>query len=206
MLDFTYEIQHGLDTGKIICGVDEVGRGPLAGPVVAAAVIIPKDFPDAVRNQIRDSKKLDATRRENLFDPITELCRTCITEASVEEIDNINILQASMLAMKRAIEGLGISIHMALIDGNRCPKLSCPSEAIVKGDSKCLSIAAASIIAKVTRDRLMTKLAKECKGYGWERNFGYGTPEHLHALQTLGATRWHRTSFAPVREMLEKAA
>jgi ribonuclease HII len=124
----------------------------------------------------------------------------------VEEIDEINILQASMLAMKRAVEGLQSSIDMALIDGNRCPKLACPSEAIIKGDGKSPSIAAASIIAKVTRDRLMTKLSEEHEGYGWERNFGYGTAEHMSALLTLGVTCWHRVTFAPVRDALAKAA
>ena len=206
MIDLSNEIRHGYGTDKIICGVDEVGRGPLAGPVIAAAVILPPDFPDALRAQIRDSKKMTLAQRENVFDPIIKLCQTSIAEASVAEIDEINILQASMLAMRRAIEGLNSNIDMALIDGNRCPKLSCPAEAIVKGDSKSPSIAAASIIAKVTRDRLMSKLAAEFTGYGWERNAGYGTPEHLLAMQTIGLTPWHRTSFAPVRELREKAA
>ena len=206
MLDLSNEIRHGYLEGKIICGVDEVGRGPLAGPVVAAAVILPRDFPNELRTHIRDSKKLTAQQRENLFDPIRQLCQTSIAEASVEEIDRINILQASMLAMRRAVEGLRAQIDCALIDGNRCPKLACPAEAIIKGDGKSPSIAAASIIAKVARDRLMTALAEEYEGYGWERNFGYGTPEHLQALKNLGITSWHRTSFAPVRGMASKAA
>jgi len=206
MLDLTNERRHGFDNGKIICGVDEVGRGPLAGPVVAAAVILPRDLPSAILEQIQDSKKLTAEKRDGLFPPIIQLCRTSIAEASVEEIDTINILQASLLAMRRAVEGLNANIDMALIDGNRCPKLACPAEAIVKGDSKSPSIAAASIIAKVTRDRLMTELAAQHAGYGWERNAGYGTPEHLRAIETFGVTVWHRRSFAPVRERLAAVA
>jgi ribonuclease HII len=202
----TYERRHGFGSGSIVCGVDEVGRGPLAGPVVAAAVILPPDLPLAVLTQIRDSKTLSAAQRERLFDPLTKLCRTSVAEASVDEIDSINILQASLLAMQRAVEGLRIPIDMALIDGSHCPRLSCPAEAIVKGDGKSFSIAAASIIAKVTRDRLMTKLAALHDGYGWDRNFGYGTPEHLSALQALGVTRWHRTSFAPVKGWVTQAA
>jgi ribonuclease HII len=206
MLDLSNELRHGFHDGKIICGVDEVGRGPLAGPVVAAAVILPRDLPAEILGQLRDSKKLSAERRDGLFEPILRLCRTCVAEASVEEIDKINILQASLLAMRRAVEGLNVAIDMALIDGNRCPKLACPAEAIVKGDDKSPSIAAASIIAKVTRDRLMAALAAQHPGYGWERNAGYGTPEHLHALQTIGVTSWHRTSFAPVREAVARVA
>jgi ribonuclease HII len=206
MLDLSNELRHGFGEDKIICGVDEVGRGPLAGPVVAAAVILPHDLPPDILGKIRDSKQLNAAQRENLFDPLMRLCRACIAEASVEEIDDINILQASLLAMRRAVEGLNAVLDMALIDGNRCPALSCPAEAIVKGDSKSPSIAAASIVAKVTRDRMMARLAERHSGYGWERNFGYGTPEHLRALQTLGTTRWHRVSFAPVREVMRVPA
>ena len=206
MPDFFHERRHGYGTGKIICGVDEVGRGPLAGPVVAAAVIIPDDMPNEFIVLINDSKKLTATQREYLFQPILAHCVTCIAEASVEEIDSINILQASMLAMRRAVEGLKTTPHMALIDGNRCPKLPCPAEAIVGGDALSASIAAASIIAKVTRDRLMTELAAQHPGYMWERNFGYGTPEHMRALRSIGTTRWHRRSFAPVREVMAAVA
>lgn len=206
MPDFSYELKHGIKDGKIVCGVDEVGRGPLAGPVVAAAVILPADFSESLCKKINDSKKLSEIQREHLFDPIMALCRTSIAEASVQEIDDINILQASLLAMRRAVEGLAIKIDMALIDGNQRPNLSCPMETIVKGDGKSLSIAAASIIAKVTRDRLMTKLAKDFPAYGWDRNAGYGTAEHLNALRNAGTTIWHRTSFAPVRELIEKVA
>lgn len=206
MLGLSNELRHGFGSGKIVCGVDEAGRGPLAGPVVAVAIILPPDLPKHILEQIDDSKKLSSEQRENLFNPLMRLCRTSIAEASVVEIDTINILQASMLAMARAVQGLRLPIDMALIDGNRCPNLFCPAEAIVKGDSKSPSIAAASIIAKVTRDRMMIKLAGQHDGYGWERNFGYGTPCHLQALQTLGCTPWHRTSFAPVREAKSKAA
>ena len=201
MPDLFHEHQHGFLDGKVICGVDEVGRGPLAGPVVAAAVILPVVLPDAVRGAIRDSKKMTEARREALFDPLMELCRVSIAEASVAEIDDLNILWASMLAMRRAVEGLGVVLTMALIDGNRCPQLTCPATAIVKGDDKSLSIAAASIVAKVTRDRLMKRLAASHPGYGWDRNAGYGTAEHLAALRELGVTEWHRDSFAPVREL-----
>lgn len=198
--NFSHELRHGSANGKIICGVDEVGRGPLAGPVVAAAAIISNTLPPDVIAKIRDSKELNQQQRDALFDPIMTHCRTSIAEASVSEIDSINILQASLLAMRRAVDGLNTAIDMALIDGNKCPQLSCPAEAIIGGDGKSLSIAAASIIAKVTRDRLMTKLAAEHAGYGWETNFGYGTPQHLLSIKTLGITNWHRMSFAPVRE------
>ncbi|MBV8060661.1 MAG: ribonuclease HII [Alphaproteobacteria bacterium] len=203
MPDLTYEKQHGLDAGKMICGVDEVGRGPLAGPVVAAAVILPATLPDILIHGIQDSKKLSTAQREALFDPILQHCRTSIAEASPAEIDELNILWASMLAMRRAVQGLGVKPDHALIDGNRCPKeLPCPATPVVKGDAKSLSIAAASIIAKVHRDRLMTALAERHPGYGWERNAGYPTPEHLTALGKLGVTEWHRGSFAPVAQLL----
>jgi len=202
MPDLHFEKLYGRDEGMIICGVDEVGRGPLAGPVVAAALIWPSSgLPENIESAIRDSKQMSKKRREALFPALTGLCRHAIAEASVSEIDQINILYASLLAMQRAVEGLGVRIDRALIDGNRAPKLDCPATPIVKGDSKCLSIAAASIIAKVTRDRLMEKLAFEHPGYGWEKNAGYGTAQHLEALRTLGPTCWHRDSFAPVSEL-----
>ncbi len=201
MPNLAYEKKHGRDEGKIICGVDEVGRGPLAGPVMAAAVILPEKLPADIKREIRDSKKMTHKQREDLFDPLTQLCRYSIAEASVEEILHLNILWASMLAMQRAVSGLRVTIHTALIDGNRIPKLECPAIAIISGDDKCLSIAVASIIAKVTRDRLMKKLALEHPGYGWEHNAGYGTAEHLAALQQLGITKWHRDSFAPIAQL-----
>jgi ribonuclease HII len=201
MPDFSHEYRNGRADGKVICGVDEVGRGPLAGPVVAAAVILPPDFPDTLAAQIRDSKKMSEVARERLYTPLTTVCRFAVAEASVEEIDTLNILWATMLAMQRAIAGLG-AVDVALIDGNRTPKLACAAEALVKGDDKSLSIAAASIIAKVHRDRLMKELDAAYPPYGWARNAGYGTPEHLQALADFGATPWHRASFAPVRAVL----
>jgi ribonuclease HII len=199
-----HEKCYGFLDGKTVCGVDEVGRAPLAGPVTAAAVILPLQLPRAVRREIRDSKQMTTAQREALFEPLTRLCRYCVAEANVEEITQLNIFWASMLAMKRAIEGLGTAIDMALIDGNKVPKpLACQAIAIVAGDDKSLSIAAASIIAKVTRDRFMKKLAEAHPGYGWERNVGYPTAEHRQALKRLGPTPWHRPGFAPVAQQLE---
>lgn len=199
--DFSHEHAAGFLDGKIICGVDEVGRGPLAGPVVAAAVVLPTGLPDEILTSIRDSKKMTESQREDLFEPLKTFCRVSVAEATVEEIDRLNILWASMLAMQRAIEGLKLKVDLALIDGNRCPQLTCPAMAIIKGDDKSFSIAAASIIAKVTRDRFMKQLALKYPDYGWERNAGYGTPEHLTALHKCGVTEWHRDSFAPVRKL-----
>lgn len=202
MTDLTYENGLGRAAGAIICGADEVGRGPLAGPVVAAAVIIPiKGLPPDLQSQIKDSKKLSDAKRQHLFPLIAAACPHAIAEASVDEIDQLNILHASLLAMRRAIEALGHVDH-ALIDGNKLPKLSIPATAIVKGDDKSLSIAAASILAKVTRDDLMRKLAQDWPGYGWDRNAGYPTAEHLAALEKQGLTPWHRRSFGPVKRLL----
>ena len=198
MPDLAFEEQHGFFTGKLVCGVDEVGRGPLAGPVVAAAVILPTSVPQILRDGIRDSKALTSRQRESLFEPIRAHCRYAVAESSVAEIDTLNILQASLLAMRRAVEGLGVLPDMALIDGNRCPPLPCPAAAIIKGDARSLSIAAASILAKVTRDRLMTELAAQHPHYGWERNMGDGTAAHLKGLRAHGMTVWHRRSFAPI--------
>jgi ribonuclease HII len=208
MPDFFHEIRHGRGSGKAICGVDEAGRGPLAGPVVAAAALLPSDLPLSVRKKIRDSKKLTAAAREELWEPLTTLCRHAIAEASVGEIDTLNILWASMLAMQRAVTSLHaiIKIDLALIDGNRTPKLHCEAEAIIGGDDLSLSIAAASIIAKVHRDRLMRGLAKEFPCYGWERNAGYGTGEHMRAVQKFGVTLWHRTTFAPIRDAIKQSS
>ena len=202
MPSLVFEKLYGFHDGMIICGVDEAGRGPLAGPVMAAAAILPAKLPRDIKNGIRDSKKMTPDQREEMFGPITTLCRTAVAEATVQEISKLNILWASMLAMKRAIEMLKEKIDVALIDGNRVPKpLDCPAVAIVEGDDKSLSIAAASILAKVTRDRHMKKLAAQYPGYGWERNFGYPTPEHLAALKKLGPTDCHRDSFAPVYQL-----
>ncbi len=200
MPSYAFEKRFGRRDGRNICGVDEVGRGPLAGPVVAAAVILPQDFPAKISKRIADSKKLSSETREELFAPLTKLCRYAIAEASVEEIDRLNILWASMLAMRRAVLMLGAPLDMALIDGNRCPRLPCASLAIVKGDDISLSIAAASIIAKVYRDRLMRRLAERFPVYGWEHNAGYATSEHVTAITAHGITEWHRLSFAFVKD------
>lgn len=206
MPNLAFEIEQGRKAGKIVCGADEVGRGPLAGPVVAAAVVIPPEgLPSEIAARIRDSKKLSETQREALFPILSALCPHAIAESSVAEIDRLNILQASLLAMTRAIESLSGSLGAmdhALIDGNRLPKLSIPATPIVKGDDKSLSIAAASILAKVTRDRLMKRLATAYPGYGWEHNAGYPTAAHLDALAKQGITPHHRLSFGPVKKLL----
>jgi ribonuclease HII len=196
--DYSFETEHGAPRLRV-CGVDEAGRGPLAGPVVAAAVVLdPADCPEG----LDDSKKLDEGKREALYAALIGRAEIGVGMASVEEIDKINILQATMLAMRRAVEALDLPPAFALIDGNRLPALACPARAIVKGDGRVLSIAAASIVAKVTRDRIMTELARAHPGFGWERNRGYGTAEHLNALKRLGATPHHRRSFAPIRNIL----
>jgi len=192
-----------LPAGSPIAGLDEVGRGPLAGPVVACAVVIDRDvLPPPVAAALDDSKKLSASKREQLYEILANTTRYALGQASVEEIDTINILQASLLAMRRAYEGLSIQPVAALVDGNRDPGLPCPADCIVKGDSKSLTIAAASIIAKVTRDRQMCDLAKTYPGYGWETNAGYGSALHLAALRDLGPTSHHRKSFSPVKDLL----
>lgn len=181
----------------MIAGVDEAGRGPLAGPVVAAAVVL---CPKGIAG-IDDSKKLTAARREELYALITARCRVGVGIASVEEIDEINILWATMLAMTRAVEALGVEPVEILVDGNRCPKWRWPSRAIVGGDALEPSIGAASIVAKVTRDRMMVEADADYPGYGWASNKGYGAPVHLDALQRLGPTPLHRRSFAPVAQL-----
>ena len=188
----------------LIAGVDEAGRGPLAGPVVAAAVMLDELQPIEGLN---DSKKLSARTRERLFDEIRAkaLC-CCIAEASVEEIDQLNILQATMLAMRRAVEGLRLKPHKVLVDGNRVPILKVSAEAIVKGDAKVKAISAASILAKVHRDRLCLALHAQHPQYGFDGHKGYPTPAHLAALREHGACAQHRRSFAPVREVLGSTA
>ncbi|MBL4919093.1 ribonuclease HII [Szabonella alba] len=200
--DFSFETA-ALATGALrIAGVDEVGRGPLAGPVTAAAVRLD---PARIPAGLADSKQLDATRREALFVAIMDCAEVGIAHASVDEIDSLNILRASHLAMTRAL-ALIAPVDLALIDGNLLPRdLACPGRAIVKGDARCLSIAAASIVAKVTRDRLMVDLAQQHPGYGWERNAGYPTKAHLAALLDLGVTPAHRRSFKPVHNILYQA-
>lgn len=192
------------DVIGLIAGVDEAGRGPLAGPVVAAAVILNELKPIKGLN---DSKLLSAATRERLYAEICDKALCCsIAEATVEEIDNINILQATMLAMRRAVEGLRLKPAKVLVDGNRLPVLSVMAEAIVQGDLRVKAISAASILAKVHRDRLCLKLHEEHPQYGFDGHKGYGTPEHLAALRTHGACIHHRRSFAPVREVMKIAA
>ena len=184
----------------LVCGVDEAGRGPLAGPVVAAAVILDPANPVEGLN---DSKKLSAKRRELLAIEIrAKALAWSVAEATVEEIDAINILQASMLAMRRAVEGLVVKPVSALIDGNRCPALACKAEAIVGGDGKMESIAAASILAKTIRDAGMRELHLAYPHYGFDRHMGYPTAFHLQALREYGASPVHRRSFAPVAQLV----
>lgn len=188
---------------ELVAGVDEVGRGPLCGPVVAAAVILNPNRPII---GLADSKKLTVKRREALFE---EICRCAIgwsvAQASVEEIDQLNILQATLLAMQRAVTGLSVHPKLALIDGNRCPILSMPANAIIKGDATVPSIAAASILAKVTRDRMMKELDEFYPGYDLAKHKGYPTVAHLDALNRLGPSPIHRSSFAPVRKLLKQS-
>jgi ribonuclease HII len=182
-----------------IAGVDEAGCAPLAGPVVAAAVVLDRNhFPRG----IDDSKALKAEARETICARLYKVAIVGVGMASVEEIDQLNIFWARMLAMSRAVDALGMDPAMVLVDGNRCPKWDRPSIAIIAGDTKCRSIAAASIVAKVTRDRIMAGHARDHPGYGWERNKGYPTPEHVAALGRLGPTIHHRRSFAPVRQLM----
>jgi ribonuclease HII len=183
-----------------VVGVDEAGRGPLAGPVVAAAVILP---PRGVPRGIDDSKKLCAEARAELSAQLLATAGVGIGVASVEEIDAINILQATMLAMARAVDALGHAPGMVLVDGNRCPRWPHPSTAIISGDALCLSIAAASIVAKHHRDTIMLAIAADHPGYGWHRNKGYGSKQHIEALALLGPTPHHRRSFAPVARALQ---
>lgn len=184
----------------IIAGVDEVGRGPLCGPVTAAAVRL---FAGRIPAGLNDSKKLSLAMRERLFDDLAKMAQVSVAHATVAEIDEINILRASHLAMMRAVAGLPQVPDYLLIDGNQLPRgLTLPARAVVKGDAKSLSIAAASIVAKVTRDRIMVDLAQQYPGYGWEKNAGYPTKAHLAALLNLGVTPVHRRSFKPVHNIL----
>lgn len=186
----------------LTAGVDEVGRGPLAGPVVAAAVIL---NPDKPIEGLKDSKQLTLKRREYLFDIILrDAIAYSIKSASVDEIDRMNILQASLLAMKRAIESLAVVPEQVLVDGNKTPEIDLPCEAIIKGDQKIASISAASILAKVTRDCYMVELDTTYPGYGFAQHAGYPTKQHLHALQHLGITKAHRRSYKPIAKLLKK--
>jgi len=186
-----------------LCGVDEAGRGPLAGPVTAAAVMLDPERPI---DGLRDSKKLSAAARERLADAICERAAAwCVAEASVAEIDQLNILQATMLAMQRAVAGLGRPPAEVMVDGNRCPNWAWRSQAVVKGDDKVAAIAAASILAKTTRDRFMCRLHDEYPAYGFAQHMGYGTAAHLAALKAHGACPQHRRSFGPVKLVLDQA-
>lgn len=186
-----------------VAGVDEVGRGPWAGPVVAAAVVLDmRRLPHAVAERLDDSKRVPAKRRLELFEVLPEWAEIGIGMADVDEIETLNILRASHLAMRRAVEALSLVPIVALVDGNMGPPLPCRAETVIGGDGLCLSIAAASIVAKVTRDRMMWALAADFPGFGWERNVGYGTPEHQAGLRRLGPTRHHRRTFTPVRNLL----
>jgi ribonuclease HII len=198
MPDFAIE----MSCEGLVCGIDEAGRGPLAGPVVAAAVVLDRRrLPRALRHGLDDSKKLSPEERAE-FATLLERCEGAaigIGAASVIEIDRRNILRATLAAMGRAVAALPQPPAMALVDGNVPPPLPCPVRTVIGGDGLSLSIAAASVIAKVTRDRLMRRLALRYGGYGWETNVGYGTPEHQEALKLLGLTPHHRRSFAPVQ-------
>jgi len=188
------------DVPGLLAGVDEAGRGPLAGPVVAAAVIL--DDQNPIKG-LADSKKLTARQRDRLYDEIRAKALCCsVAEASVEEIDQINILQATLLAMRRAVEGLRLKPHKVLVDGNRLPVPDVLAEAIVQGDAKVQAISAASILAKVHRDRWCETIDRDYPQYGFASHKGYGTAVHMQALKTYGATPWHRQSFAPVAAVL----
>lgn len=200
MPDFSYEQQYK----GLVAGVDEAGRGPWAGPVVAAAVIFPdQSLSPLLLESLDDSKKLSPKKREQLFPEIIQWGKVGVGFASVEEIDQINILQATFLAMQRAIDNLPVSAQTLLIDGNRAKKFMIPVQLIVQGDAKSYSIAAASIIAQVTRDRIMQELSCEFPAYGWHKNMGYGTQYHYTAMQNHGITIHHRRTFQPVQRFLK---
>lgn len=208
MADLSWEMRF---EGCRVCGIDEAGRGPLAGPVVAAAIVFRTPRPPRrLVRRLDDSKLLAAEVRRALFDELHEHAEIGVGTASVEEIESINILQATFVAMQRAQAALAAALGeawaalpvVALVDGNRAPALGCRTETVIGGDGICATIAAASIVAKVTRDAEMARLAEHHPGYGWERNAGYGTPEHLEALSRLGVSAQHRRTFRPVSELL----
>jgi ribonuclease HII len=208
MPDLSHERAARAAHGGPVAGLDEVGRGPWAGPVVACAVVLTEvdaptgGLPPDVVALLDDSKKLTTARRDRLFDRLRDVPHG-LGVAEVREIDAMNILQASLLAMRRALAAAPVAASCALVDGNRDPGLGVPTELMVKGDGRSVAIAAASVIAKVTRDRVMANLAAAHPGYGWESNMGYGTKAHAEALTRLGVTPHHRRSFAPVRAVLE---
>lgn len=198
--DFTREAAALAAGARIVAGVDEVGRGPLCGPVTAAAVVLD---PARIPAGLADSKALSHARRVALATELAQVAQVSVAHASVEEIDRLNILHAAMLAMCRAVEGLPAAPGLVLVDGNRVPPgLPCAAQAVVKGDAQVLSIAAASIVAKVARDAIMVDLAQQFPAYGWDRNAGYPTRDHLQALLDFGVTPWHRRSFRPVHNIL----
>jgi ribonuclease HII len=202
MPDFSFEAAAGCD---LVCGIDEVGRGPWAGPVVAAAAILDRSsLPASLAAAIDDSKVLSRAQREAIFAELPGYARVAVGSADVQEIERLNIYRATMLAMQRAVAALGASPELALVDGRGAPALPCPVRCIVGGDALSLSIAAASIVAKVTRDRLMCALAPDFPDYGFERHVGYGTREHRAALVRLGPTPHHRMGFPSVREILSQ--
>lgn len=199
MPDFALETA----AGGIVAGLDEVGRGPWAGPVVAAALILDRAaLSTDLARRIDDSKRLSRAVRVALLPALLAVSRVGLGAASVAEIDDLNVLEATMLAMRRAVAALDPVPDMALVDGNRAPALPCATRTVVGGDGRSLSIAAASIVAKVMRDRLMARLAARHPGFGWERNAGYGTAEHRRALLRLGVTPHHRRSFKPIARLL----
>ena len=198
--DLSYETSARERVSGPICGIDEAGRGPWAGPVVAAAVILD---PQRIPSGIADSKLLKEADRERVFDTLQKAALVGVGIADVARIDRDNILAATMWAMADAVRALGIEPAFALVDGNRAPSLPCQSQTVVKGDAMVLSIAAASIVAKVTRDRIMCELAMRHPGYGWESNKGYGTKEHQAGIARLGVCEHHRRSFKPIRLALE---
>lgn len=193
MLDYSYEIQAHENGYKVVCGIDEAGRGPLAGPVFAAAVILPENYSHPVLN---DSKKLSEKKRDAVYDDIIkDALSYSVGIATEEEIDEINILNATFLAMKRAVEGLNIKPDFAYIDGNQYPKTGVKEETIVKGDGKCISVAAASIIAKVSRDRFMLEIDKQYPEYQFSKHKGYGTKLHYEMIEKYGVSKVHRRTF-----------
>lgn len=204
MPDFFFEKQAVKRGALIVCGVDEAGRGPWAGPVVAGAVVLNGGFVvKGVIERLDDSKKLKRQVREDIYEQLREEAEIGIGVASVAEIDRVNILKATFLAMNRAVRVLPRAPDHVLVDGNRDPGFDRDTECVVKGDARSLSIAAASIVAKVARDRIMDKLDMKYSGYGWSTNAGYGTPEHRAAIRRLGVTPEHRRSFEPIRNILD---
>ena len=203
MPDFSHERRHAATYGTRVAGVDEVGRGPLAGPVMAAAVVFPRGVHWRLARLLDDSKKLSPAARNAAFAALrrAHLVEIGVGAASVAEIERLNILHAAMLAMRRAVARLPAPPDVALVDGNYPPALTCPVHCVVGGDAASLSIAAASVVAKVVRDRAMARLATRFPGYGWDANAGYGTAGHREALCRLGPTRHHRVAFGTVRQL-----